>query len=52
MSVGSLVLAPLDGSAEIRLVSGLTGNPGYYGNYYPDWFSIFWVRREVNQPIS
>lgn len=52
MSVGSLVLAPLDGSAEIRLVSGLTGTPGYYGNYYPDWFSIFWVRREVNQPIS
>lgn len=52
MSGGSLFLAPLDGGLETQLLSGLTGSPGFYGNYYPAWFSIYWVRHEVNQAIA
>jgi Tol biopolymer transport system component len=55
MSVGSLYLAPLDGlldggaatRAGTRLLGGLTGSAGYYGNYYPAWFSIYWEQPEA-----
>ena len=39
---GSLYLASLNGGSEAELISGLTGSPGYYGNYYPVWVSIYW----------
>lgn len=41
---GSLYLKPLTGGQEIELISGLTGDHGYYGNYYPEWLSIYWER--------
>jgi Tol biopolymer transport system component len=46
---GSLFLTPLDGGPKTQLLSGLTGSPGFYGNYYPAWVSTYWLRNEVNQ---
>ncbi|HKM40212.1 MAG TPA: copper amine oxidase, partial [bacterium] len=42
---GSLYLQPLakpDHAQEI--LRGLRGSPGYYGNYYPHWISVYWFR--------
>lgn len=41
---GSLCLKLLTGGQEMELISGLTGDHGYYGNYYPEWLSIYWER--------
>ena len=40
---GSLYFKPLAGGQETELIRGLTGNPGYYGNYYPECISIYWI---------
>ncbi|NPV91107.1 MAG: hypothetical protein HPY50_10090 [Firmicutes bacterium] len=41
---GSLYAQPLSGGTEQELVRGISGDPGYYGNYLPDWFSIYWLK--------
>ncbi|HBC94270.1 MAG TPA: copper amine oxidase [Pelotomaculum sp.] len=41
---GSLCLKPLTGGQDLELISGLTGDHGFYGNYYPEWLSIYWER--------
>jgi len=41
---GSLCLKPLTGGKEVELISGLTGDQGFYGNYYPEWLNIYWER--------
>lgn len=38
---GSLYYKPLSGGEEIELIRGLTGGHSYYGNYYPEWVSIY-----------
>ncbi|MGD0152462.1 MAG: stalk domain-containing protein [Thermacetogeniaceae bacterium] len=52
MSAGSLFLAPLKGGTETELLSGLSGSPGYYGNYYPAWFSIHWLGQGPGEPSA
>ena len=41
---GSLYLQPLTTTPgeEVEILSGLRGDPGYYGNYYPLWISVHW----------
>lgn len=40
---GSLYLQSLDAPAEaVEILRGLRGSPGYYGNYYPEWVSVYW----------
>ncbi|MGI6650040.1 MAG: hypothetical protein ACOX5W_13650 [Bacillota bacterium] len=41
---GSLYLTSSKGGKTVELLRGLTGSPGYYGNYYPGWASIYWDR--------
>jgi len=38
---GSLYRQPLAGGPAVELVRNLGGSPGYYGNYYPAWVSIY-----------
>lgn len=38
---GSLYYQPLTGGPTKELIRGVSGGPGYYGNYYPDWISIY-----------
>jgi len=40
--MGSLYGQPLTGGRESELIRGLSGDLGYYGNYYPGWLSIYW----------
>lgn len=40
---GSLYRQPLAGGPEVELVRGLSGSPGYYGNYHPAWVSIYYL---------
>jgi|GEM_PF-2560999 len=46
---GSLYLKLLDGGREIELLRGLSGDSGYYGNYYPSWVNIYW--KNSYQPL-
>ncbi|MDI6907698.1 MAG: stalk domain-containing protein [Thermoanaerobacterales bacterium] len=39
---GSLYTKPFAGGRETELIRGLTGGHGYYGNYYPEWVSVYW----------
>lgn len=41
-TAGSLYTATLPGGPASELIRGLTGDPGFYGNYYPTWASIYW----------
>lgn len=41
--IGSLYYKPFAGGQDIKLIRGLTGGHGYYGNYYPEWVSIYWT---------
>lgn len=38
---GSLYYQPLAGGPAKELIRGISGKPGYYGNYYPDWINIY-----------
>ncbi|WP_338827032.1 stalk domain-containing protein [Neomoorella thermoacetica] len=40
---GSLYRQPLAGGPAVELVRNLNGSPGYYGNYYPAWISIYYL---------
>ncbi len=40
---GSLYLQPINAPKEaVEVLRGIRGNPGYYGNYYPEWISVHW----------
>jgi hypothetical protein len=40
---GSLYLQPLDApEQQVEILRGLRGSPGFYGNYYPEWLSVYW----------
>ncbi|NMB36116.1 MAG: copper amine oxidase [Firmicutes bacterium] len=40
---GSLYLQPVDTPEDaMEILRGLRGGPGYYGNYYPEWISVYW----------
>lgn len=40
---GSLYLQLLTAPEKaVEVLRGLRGNPGYYGNYYPEWISVYW----------
>lgn len=41
---GSLCRQPLTGGSVGELVRNITGSPGYYGNYYPAWVSVYHLR--------
>lgn len=41
-TTGSLYAVPLPGGPANELISGLTADPGFYGNYYPGGASIYW----------
>ena len=38
---GSLYYQPMAGGAPKELIRGVSGEPGYYGNYYPEWINIY-----------
>ena len=38
----SLYYKSLIDGKETELVRNITGEPGFYGNYYPAWVSIYW----------
>ncbi|HCF71149.1 MAG TPA: hypothetical protein DER33_06120 [Syntrophomonas sp.] len=40
---GSLYYQPLAGGPPKELIRGVSGEPGYYGNYYPEWINIYWA---------
>lgn len=42
LSRGSLYGMNLDGNQQMELIRGISGDPGFYGNYYPDWISVYW----------
>lgn len=40
---GSLYLQPINAPEKaVEILRGLRGSPGYYGNYYPEWVSVYW----------
>ena len=40
---GSLCLQPINTPKKaVEILRGLRGRPGYYGNYYPRWISVYW----------
>lgn len=39
---GNLCISPFPTGTASPVVTNIYGNPGYYGNYYPEWVSIFW----------
>lgn len=40
---GSLYLQPINAPEKaVEILRGLKGGPGYYGNYYPEWISVYW----------
>ena len=40
---GSLYLQPINSPEKsVEILRGIRGNPGFYGNYYPEWVSIYW----------
>ncbi|ACV61764.1 copper amine oxidase domain protein [Desulfofarcimen acetoxidans DSM 771] len=38
---GSLYYQPMAGGPPKELIRGISGQPGYYGNYYPEWINIY-----------
>lgn len=41
---GSLYLQPLAAPEKaVEILRGLRGEAGFYGNYYPKWFSVHWL---------
>lgn len=38
---GSLYYQPMTGGPSKELIRGISGEPGYYGNYYPEWINIY-----------
>lgn len=42
---GSLYYQPLAGGTAVELVRNVNGSPGYYGNYYPSWVSIYCLEK-------
>lgn len=38
---GSLYYQPMAGGPPQELIRGVSGEPGYYGNYYPEWINIY-----------
>ncbi|ATW27511.1 copper amine oxidase N-terminal domain-containing protein [Candidatus Formimonas warabiya] len=38
---GSLYYQPMAGGPPKELIRGVSGEPGYYGNYYPEWINIY-----------
>ncbi len=43
---GSLYLQPVDAPEKaVEILRGLRGEPGYYGNYYPEWVSVYWFKQ-------
>ena len=38
---GSLYYRPMAGGPPQELIRGISGGPGYYGNYYPEWINIY-----------
>jgi len=40
---GDLYCQPLEGGEQVELLRHVTGSPGFYGNYYPAWVSLYFV---------
>ena len=38
---GSLYYQPIAEGPPRELIRGISGEPGYYDNYYPEWISIY-----------
>lgn len=39
---GNLYVSPFPAGKAYPVVTNIFGKPGYYGNYYPEWVSIYW----------
>jgi Tol biopolymer transport system component len=41
---GSLYCHQVNEDQQMELIRGISGEAGYYGNYYPDWISVYWLK--------
>lgn len=45
IDLGALYLMNLRDGQMVKLMDNVQANAGYYGNYYPDGVSIYWIEK-------